>query len=368
MAWHAVPDAPSPQPSPTRGEGATPPLHGSLGPIQGARPRREATQAGVLRQSGAALLAAMLTVTLVATFAVAAMWQQWRAIEVETAERARIQSAWILIGALDWSRLILREDSLAHGGDGTDNLSEPWAVPLEEARLSTFLAANNNVAQVEDASTDTANAFLSGQITDQQALLNLRNLAGEQQVDATALRQFARLFDYLGLPRAQLDQLARQMQRASVREDAQGNAPLMPQSVAQLGWWGLPQPTVATLSPHVTLLPVRTTVNVNTASAVVLWASADGLDMADAQRLVQRREANHFRNVADAAQLVREPGSISSTTHGVASNYFEVRGRLRLDGAVVEERSLVHKQRGDVRTLWRERGGLDRGMGASAGR
>jgi general secretion pathway protein K len=61
----------------------------------------------------------MLTVTLVATFAAAAMWQQWRAIEVETAERGRIQSAWILVGALDWSRLILREDSLAQGGDGS---------------------------------------------------------------------------------------------------------------------------------------------------------------------------------------------------------------------------------------------------------
>ena len=159
-------------------------------------------------QAGAALLTAMLTVTLVATFAAAAMWQQWRAIEVETAERGRIQSAWILVGALDWSRLILREDSLAQGGDGTDNLSEPWAVPLQEARLSTFLAANRNVAQVEDASTDTADAFLSGQITDQQGLLNLRNLAGDKQVDATAQRQFARLFDYLGLPRQQLDQLA----------------------------------------------------------------------------------------------------------------------------------------------------------------
>ncbi|MGE8374802.1 MAG: type II secretion system minor pseudopilin GspK, partial [Diaphorobacter nitroreducens] len=31
-----------------------------------------------------------------------------------------------------------------------------------------------------------------------------------------------------------------------------------------------------------------------------------------------------------------------------------------LDMAVVEERSLVYKQRGDVRTLWRERGGLVR--------
>jgi hypothetical protein len=36
-------------------------------------------------------------------------------VEVEAAERARIQSAWILIGALDWSRLILIEDSRAGG-------------------------------------------------------------------------------------------------------------------------------------------------------------------------------------------------------------------------------------------------------------
>ncbi|HQQ71206.1 MAG TPA: type II secretion system minor pseudopilin GspK [Alicycliphilus sp.] len=323
-----------------------------------AAPRREATQGGVLHQVGAALLAAMLTVTLVATFAAAAMWQQWRAIEVETAERAHIQATWILIGALDWSRLILREDSLARDGDGTDNLSEPWAVPLQEARLSTFLAANRNVAQVEDASTDTADAFLSGQITDQQGLLNLRNLAGDKQVDATAQRQFARLFDYLGLPRQQLDQLAQLLLLATAREGDAGSAPLLPQSVAQLGWWGLPQQSITALAPYVTLLPTRTMVNLNTASAVVLWASADGLDMADAQRLVQRRQTQYFRSPADAAELVRVGRAINTSTHAVASNYFEVRGRLRLDGAVVEERSLVFKQRGDVRTLWRERGGL----------
>ena len=126
------------------------------------------------RAHGAALLAAMLTVTLVATFAAAAMWQQWRAVEVETAERGRVQSAWILIGALDWSRLILREDGRS---GGADHLAEPWAIPLQEARLSTFLAADKNVTQVDDASTDTTEAFLSGQITDLQGRLNITNLA-----------------------------------------------------------------------------------------------------------------------------------------------------------------------------------------------
>lgn len=311
-------------------------------------PRRRAGSAG------AALLAAMLTVTLVATFAAAALWQQWRAIEVETAERARIQSAWLLTGALDWSRLILREDSIARNGDGTDNLTEPWSVPLEEARLSAFLTADRNVAQ--DPSTDTANAFLSGRVIDQQGLLNLRNLVNDGRVDATALRQFARLFEYLGLPKQDVDTLARQMLLAEAKDGDASAAPLLPQTAAQLGWWGLAPQTVAALAPYVTLLPAHTKVNLNTASAVVLWASADGLSMADAQRLVQARDTRYFRSEADAAQLIGNPGRISTETHTVSSSYFEVRGRLRLDAIVVEERSLVHKQRGDVRTLWRERG------------
>jgi general secretion pathway protein K len=224
------------------------------------------------------------------------------------------------------------------------------------------------VAQVQDASTDTTNAFLAGSIADMQARLNLRNLvdtgaAGGGQVNAVARRQFARLFDYLGLPQQQLAALAVQLQRALAEGGDARTAPLLPQSVEQLGWLGLPQETVAALAPHVTLLPVATKVNLNTASAIVLWASADGLDMADAQRLVQARDAQHFRSESDAARLIGEGSGgdgarIGTATHTVASSYFEVRGRLRLDTAVVEERSLVLKQRGEVRTLWRERGSL----------
>ena len=69
-------------------------------------------------QRGAALLMAMLVVVLVSTFAAASLWQQWRTVEVETAERARIQSAWILTGALDWARLLLRARAL--GGDDVE--------------------------------------------------------------------------------------------------------------------------------------------------------------------------------------------------------------------------------------------------------
>ena len=51
---------------------------------------RRATPPCATAQRGAALLAAMLTVTLVATLAAAAAWQQWREIEVERSERVRV--------------------------------------------------------------------------------------------------------------------------------------------------------------------------------------------------------------------------------------------------------------------------------------
>ena len=200
------------------------------------------------RQRGAALLAAMLTVTLVATFAATAMWQQWRAIEIETAERGRVQSAWILIGALDWSRLILAEDT---SGSSADHLAEPWAVPLEEARLSTFLAAQRGAAQVEDASTDTTDAFLSGQIIDLQSRLNLMALTGGDEASEAhkeIQEQFSRLFTQLGLPPGELTRLAKALRQAQDNDDA--NAPLLPQTLEQLTWLGVSATTVAALAPH----------------------------------------------------------------------------------------------------------------------
>lgn len=314
-----------------------------------------------LRQRGAALLAAMLTVTLVATLAAAALWQQWRSVEVETSERARVQAAWILVGALDWSRLILSEDGRS---GGPDHLAEPWAVPLQEARLSTFLAAGDGDG-VQDNTTDTRDAFLSGQIVDAQSRLNVMNLVDGDKVSATALVRFGRLFELLGLPQAQASVLANQMLRAT-STSADDSAPLMPYRVDDLVWLGLPAPMVAVLAPYITVLPISTPVNLNTASAEVLYASGAADDLAAAQTLVAARQNTHFKNAKDALKLVSD-GSDNPNINdfAIASRYFEVRGRLRLEQTIVEERSLVQRDGNTVKTLWRERGaiaGLDEAL------
>jgi len=103
------------------------------------------------------------------------------------------------------------------------------------------------------------------------------------------------------------------------------------------------------------LLPVRTPVNLNTASAVVLYASVPALDMAQAQRLVSSRQLSHFRTLADAGKIIGDDKiQLSEALFSVNSRFFEIHGRLRLDRSVVEETSLVQRDALDVKTLWRE--------------
>jgi len=321
-----------------------------------------------VKQRGAALLIAMLTVALVATFAAASLWQQWRNIEVETAERARVQSGWILTGALDWARLLLREDAMGSGA-GVDHLGEPWAVPLQEARLSSFLAADTNNTS-SSAGAEVMDAFLSGQIVDLQSLMNVNNLVTVNgQVSDPDVEAFGRLFDLLGLPQTELDKLVENLRfsiAAGQVSPSPAAAPLPPQHVAELVWLGVSPQTVAAIEPYVTLLPrtsvnVRTLVNVNTAPAEVIAAAA-GIDLSDAQRIVQVRNASPFRNVAQIqSQLQGTSAVIQGLTNelSVNSSFFEVRAQLRLDKLVVEEHSVVWRQGQNVTVLQRERGAPD---------
>ncbi len=307
------------------------------------------------RQRGAAILTAMLTVTLVATFAAAALWQQWRTVEVEAAERTRIQMAWVLTGALDWARLLLREDGRT---SQVDHLSEPWALPLAEARLSSFLA-------VDKGNTDDAmEAFLSGQITDQQGLLNVNNLVQDGKRSEPDIRAFARLFRLLNIPQTQLDTLTDRLLAAS-----SGNAsrPLMPGRFDQLGWLGLADATLRALAPYVTLLPGRTTVNLNTASAPVLVAVLPGLDAGAARQMVAQRALAHYPTIADGLKAARITiDKVDPTQLSVASRYFAVRGQLRIADTTVQELSLLDRQGTNVQVLWRKREALSGPQAVSA--
>lgn len=303
----------------------------------------------------------MLTVTLVAALASAALWQQWRHVAVEEAERERQQAGWVLTGALDWARLILREDSRTNQNTGAgDHLSEPWAVGLEEARLSSFLAVDKN-----SDPPPTLDAFLSGAIQDQQGRLNWTNLVQQGKLSETDLRTFERLYSQLGLPEAELATVARGWVQATpasqstttpTTNTANSDAPLLPKRLGQLSWLGLSAHSLQRLAPYTTVLPERTPLNLNTAPAELLVAAVPGLDMARARRAVAQRALTPFKSLADARTVLgNTPEPLNDTQHTTASRYFEVLGSLRLGQRVVHERSLVQRNGLQVVTLWRER-------------
>ncbi len=297
---------------------------------------------------GAALLTAMLTVTLVASFAATALWQQFRSVEVERAERERVQATWILNGALDWARLILRED--ARSG-GADSLSEPWAVPLAESRLSSFLAADRN-----NTDDDTSDTFLSGQIVDAQSRLNVANLLDGGKPSQLGLQSFARLFQVLGLPEGELNLLVNNFQLAMTSTGGVGNVPLRPLRTDQLIWLGIAPETLARLKPFVVLLPVNTPVNLNTAGVEVVYASIPTITMADARKLVEQRTKTPFRSLSEVGIFMVElAGLLTESQQSVSSRMFEVYGRLRIDKTVIQELSLVERENLNVTALYRER-------------
>ncbi|MGE5865016.1 MAG: type II secretion system minor pseudopilin GspK [Rhizobacter sp.] len=305
------------------------------------------------RQRGAALLMALIIVTLISTLAVSMVWQQWRAVQVETAERARQQSAWILTGALDWTRIILKEDARRSGG-GIDHLGEPWAVPLAEARLSTFLAAD------KDNTDDAPETFLSGHIVDANARYNLRNL-----VDATGklvpaeVEVLQRLCSSLSISVTVAQAIAVGLKdsigalHVPPPPDVNPNPPLMPTRLDQLAWFGVDPQTLRLLEPYVILLPEPTKVNLNTAPREVLAAVIPNVDLGSAERLVQVRQRSPFKDLT-SAQANLAGITLSADKVAVTSNYFIVTGRLRLNTQVLEQRSLVRRQDGNVVPLSRE--------------
>lgn len=351
------------------------------------------------RQRGSALLMAMLIVALVSTLAASGYWRQWQAWAAERAERQRDEARWVLVGALDWARLILREDARA---SQIDHLGEPWSVPLQEARLSDFLTLDrrgggNTGGQgtgLPSGEDPLRIAFLSGTVTDLQGRVNLRNLLASQADGAAqdvslspadvAIAQ--RLFQLLRLPEAELALLlnrlpmawaAAQASTSRAASDSGGRdagsgtgnttlgavnplAPLLPQRFEQLGVLGLSSATLEALAPHATWLPERTALNVNTASLIALQASMPRLESPQAQRLIALRQQRPYTSLAELRAALQAAGApdllATAQSHVVSSRYFAVAGQLRLDEQVFEERTLVVRNGITVSTVWRVSG------------
>ncbi len=322
------------------------------------------------RQHGAAILLALLIMTLVATLAAGMVWLQWRGIEVESAERARAQGEWLLNASLDWGNLILK--SSIRNGDKEDDLGQPWATPLAETKLSSFLSADGSHS--EDGGPE---AYLSGQITDAQSKYNLYSIVNVASKTAE-MQRLQLLCEAIGVPidvagtiasGLQASYSAQQQLIATPGAADATNSVLMPIQVADLAWYGIDPKVIKQLEPFVQIVPytgtAATPINANTAPAEVLMAGYPGISRAQAQQIILRRQQQPFDNLAKVLDALgigktgREPPKDGAPKDAmdIKSAFFEIYGQLRYEQHVIRERSVVYRkdQFSPVQVLRRER-------------
>jgi general secretion pathway protein K len=300
-------------------------------------------------ERGVAAVTAILVVAVAASAASFMLAQHSAMIDQTSLVAARAQAELFADAGLDWARGVLADDAQRTGG--VDSLGEGWAQPI--------------------AGLPVERAVVAGAIADEQGKLNLNNLVigGRSDWDYRILQ---RLLKELGLPVELADAV---MDWIDADQDLTGNggaenayylALKRPyrasnQPMAQVDELyrvrGFDAGTVRRLRPHVTALPVRTAVNINTATPELLAAIFDGKVAGDvlAARLATRT-TTPFRSAMEISQWApRADPRVAGGDLGVRSDFFSVRVHVAQDEVRIASEALVQRnpQSGTVSFVWR---------------
>lgn len=276
-----------------------------------------------LRMNGTALVTALLVVALASAAAAAMLKQQHldirRAGNVFNADQASLYAqsaeAWVI-------QVLLRDKQ----ENKNDSLTDSWATLQEPIDIED----GKMLVQVEDL----------------QARFNLNNLLNKEGKPSEAeVQRFQRLLSLLELDTDLvfpiLDWIDSDINASfpGGAEDNEylrnepahrtANAPFVSSSEL-LQVKGIGSAEYERLKPYVTALPGQVKININTAPAVILAASVEGMDLAEAQALVQARPENGYEDVSvfrsDQALNGHKVEGIS-----ISSNYFAIKVDVSLD-------------------------------------
>lgn len=303
------------------------------------------------QQRGAAVIVALLVVALTTTIVSGLFLRENVTVRSVENRLALSQTRWIERAALDWARVILRADLAGSGG--VDHLGEPWAVPVAETRLDETVTAGARLDEV------TRPATLSGRMIDAQSMFNLNSLVQSDQPATPAKATLRRLLLAIGQPEALVDAMRARVLAGQPRVIEGRSVPGAALPLMRIDDLrdvpGVTASTIEALRPFVTVLPIPTPVNVNTAPAEVLAAVIPDLDLAAARRFVARRERTAFRSLDEAASAMDGQPVLAAGLLSVGSSHFLVRGVIRLDRVEAATEALLARNGQKIELLWQHR-------------
>lgn len=301
------------------------------------------------RERGVAVITAMLVVAIGTILAVNLMWDatldQRRTLSALAADQGLI----LLTSAEAWAGDILREDLVASPDE--DHLGEIWAMELPPLPVE--------------------GGVISGRIEDLQGRFNINNLVDASgREDPVAVAQFERLLALLEidptLAGAVVDWIDAdgELRFPDGGEDAAyadtdpqyrtANSTLTsPSELMAVN--GFDRAAYLRLAPYVTALPPGTTINVNTASALVLLSLSDMLDEGQVNDLVDERGTGAFDNI-DASFRGRVEPEVLQRIDGVTA-HFLLTATVQLGTTQLTMRSVMQRDSSGLsRALFRNLG------------
>jgi len=280
---------------------------------------------------------AMLVVAVTATLVAGVFWRQSVIMRQAENELSYAQAKWLIRGAIDWAGVILREDART---SSVDHTGEPWAVPLADTHLN------------QDDGHDPV--YLSGEIRDEQAKFNLRNLAGPQGVNTRELAVLRRLLALVGASEGFAEPVAKRVLTAVPGDGGRKQTALGLASIDDLlGLEDIGTAVIERLRPFVTVLPQPTPVNANTAPAEVLAARFENLALADARRLVASRDGAYFKDRTDVLSRIGHLRLQASDAEiSVATRFFSMAGTVTFRRARLHTQALLRREANRVEAVW----------------
>lgn len=301
------------------------------------------------RQSGMAVISALLIVTVVAVIATQIIASQTQFTRTVQADQNRVQGTWLLRGALEQAEQLLWQSRLQ---DPLTRLDQQWAHGILVAGASE--------------SQPTIELW----IEDEQGKFNLRNLVRDGQVDLAEYASFERLCLSLRLNIAMSKRISQrvidsypQLPEPVVEESTTTNTfdsgrltspntqrELRPARRPMLrvvddlqDIKGMNAQMLVLLRAHVTILPINTWINGNTARPEAIAAHIPDLSLRQAQSLLSERDQGRwFINRGDFVNRLQMPDTeVSSVKVGITSNWFRVHGQTRIGDRLITMQALL---------------------------
>lgn len=291
-----------------------------------------------LRLRGVALITAMLITALVGTVAAGLSWDNALDVRRTMVMLYRDQAIQVAVGSEGWVRSILEDDKI---NSPSDHLDEIWASDIPPLPIDS----------------EAVQGQIFGKIEDLQGRFNINNLIdADGNVDQPSYEQFERLLAALGLDTRfagiTVDWLdADQIESIPFGAEDPLYTGLVPAyrtanqrltSVTELAALdGMDRETFLILLPHVTALPERTPINVNTATIPVLQSLGPNITAGDAEGLVSLREEGGFVDFAGVFAPLVDPGLQQWISESTA--YFQLKAVVQIDTVRISLFTVLHR-------------------------